>query len=299
MGESVAEATLIKWLKEEGDNIEVDDVIVEIATDKVDTDVPSEFSGVLIEKCFAENDVIQVGDIIAVIQTNLEDQNTEEDLIEKRNKPKKTVLDSIISNDETITETPPTYNLPEPQTKFERIDSLIENKTINELTPSNSNNTSVLPNNNDFYSPLVKSIAKAENLTDEELKLIKGTGKDNRVTKKDLLVYLNNRNHSPSVTSDKVNQIDFIRSSLTNENGDQIIEMSRMAKLTADHMIMSKQTSAHVQSFIEADLTNIWEWREKHKHTFYNERYDNQLYHPKYAFCLLFCHKRYFDTFRL
>ncbi len=268
MGESVAEATLIKWLKEEGDNIEVDDVIVEIATDKVDTDVPSEFSGVLIEKCFAENDVIQVGDIIAVIQTNLEDQNTEEDLIEKRNKPKKTVLDSIISNDETITETPPTYNLPEPQTKFESFDSLIENKTINELTPSNSNNTSVLPNNNDFYSPLVKSIAKAENLTDEELKLIKGTGKDNRVTKKDLLVYLNNRNHSPSVTSDKVNQIDFIRSSLTNENGDQIIEMSRMAKLTADHMIMSKQTSAHVQSFIEADLTNIWEWREKHKYTF-------------------------------
>jgi 2-oxoglutarate dehydrogenase E2 component (dihydrolipoamide succinyltransferase) len=81
MGESVAEATLIKWLKEEGDNIEIDDVIVEIATDKVDTDVPSEFSGVLIEKCFAENDVIQVGEVIAVIQTNLEDQNTEEDFI--------------------------------------------------------------------------------------------------------------------------------------------------------------------------------------------------------------------------
>ena len=268
MGESVAEATLIKWLKEEGDNIEIDDVIVEIATDKVDTDVPSEFSGVLIERCFAENDVIQVGEVIAVIQTNLEDQNTEEDSIEKSNKPKKTVQDSIISNDETITETPPTYNLPEPQTKLESFNSLNENKTINELTPSNSNNTSIPTNNNDFYSPLVKSIAKAENLTDEELKLIKGTGKDNRVTKKDLLVYLNNRNHSPSVTSDKVNQIDFIRSSLTNENGDQIIEMSRMAKLTADHMIMSKQTSAHVQSFIEADLTNIWEWREKHKHTF-------------------------------
>ena len=268
MGESVAEATLIKWLKEEGDNIEIDDVIVEIATDKVDTDVPSEFSGVLIEKCFAENDVIQVGEVIAVIQTNLEDQNTEEDFIEKRNKPKKTVQDSIISNDETISETPPTYGLPEPQTKFESFDSLIENKTINELTSSNSDNTSILPNNNDFYSPLVKSIAKAENLTDDELKLIKGTGKDNRVTKKDLLVYLNNRNHSLSVISDEVNQIDFIKSSLTNENGDQIIEMSRMAKLTADHMIMSKQTSAHVQSFIEADLTNIWEWREKHKHTF-------------------------------
>ena len=179
MGESVAEATLIKWLKEEGDNIEIDDVIVEIATDKVDTDVPTEFSGVLIEKCFAENDVIQVGEVIAVIQTNLEDQNTEEDFTEKKNKPKKTVQDSIISNDETIAETPPRYSLPEPQTKFESFDSLIENKTNNELTPSNSNNTSILPNNNDFYSPLVKSIAKTENLTDDELKLIKGTGKDN------------------------------------------------------------------------------------------------------------------------
>ena len=139
MGESVAEATLIKWLKEEGDKIEIDDVIVEIATDKVDTDVPSEFSGVLIERCFAENDVIQVGEVIAVIQTNLEDQNTEEDSIEKSNKPKKTVQDSIISNDETITETPPTYSLPEPQTKLESFTSLNENKTINELTPSNSN----------------------------------------------------------------------------------------------------------------------------------------------------------------
>ena len=280
MGESVAEATLIKWLKEEGDNIEIDDVIVEIATDKVDTDVPTEFSGVLIEKCFAENDVIQVGEVIAVIQTNLEDQNTEEDFIQKKNKPKKTVQDSIISNDETIAETPPTYRLPEPQTKFESFDSLIEDKTINELTPSNSNNTSILPNNNDFYSPLVKSIAKAEKLTDEELKYIKGTGKDNRVTKKDLLVYLNNRNHSPSDISDEVNQIDFIKSSLTNENGDQIIEMSRMAKLTADHMIMSKQTSAHVQSFIEADLTNIWEWREKHKHTFQSREGEKLTFTP-------------------
>ena len=280
MGESVAEATLIKWLKEEGDNIEIDDVIVEIATDKVDTDVSSEFSGVLIEKCFAENDVIQVGEVIAVIQTNLEDQNTEEDFTEKKNKLKKTVQDSITSNDETIAETPPTYSLPEPQTKFESFDSLIEDKTINELTPSNSNNTSILNNNNDFYSPLVKSIAKAEKLTDEELKNIKGTGKDNRVTKKDLLVYLNNRNHSPSDISDEVNQIDFIKSSLTNENGDQIIEMSRMAKLTADHMIMSKQTSAHVQSFIEADLTNIWEWREKHKHTFQSREGEKLTFTP-------------------
>ena len=111
MGESVAEATLIKWLKEEGDNIEIDDVIVEIATDKVDTDVPSEFSGVLIEKCFTENDIIQVGEVIAVIETNLEDQNIEEDLMEKKNKPKKTVQNSLISNEETIAETPPTYSL--------------------------------------------------------------------------------------------------------------------------------------------------------------------------------------------
>jgi len=268
MGESVAEATLIKWLKEEGDNIEIDDVIVEIATDKVDTDVPSEFSGVLIEKCFSENDIIQVGEVIAVIQTNSEDQKIEEDLTQKYNKLKETIQEPIGFDDETIAQPPPTYSLPKPKAKFESFDSLIENKKINELVPSNSNNTSKPNNNNDFYSPLVKSIAKAEKLTSQELKLIKGTGKDNRVTKKDLLVYLNNRNQSPSVISDEVNQIDFLKSTLTNENGDQIIEMSRMARLTADHMIMSKQTSAHVQSFIEADLTNLWEWREKHKHTF-------------------------------
>jgi 2-oxoglutarate dehydrogenase E2 component (dihydrolipoamide succinyltransferase) len=262
MGESVAEASLIKWKKEEGDTVEIDDVIVEIATDKVDTDVPSEFSGVLIEKRFTENEVIQVGEVIAVIQTKGGESYIENETKEKKNKPKKTEEKLIKFKDETNIESPPTFTLSEPFSKFESFDSPPENKITTELITENLANDSTTEIN-EFYSPLVKSIAKAENLSNYELKLIKGTGKDNRITKKDLLVYLNNRNYSPSTVSDKVNEIGFLKPSLTNENGDQIIEMSRMAKLTASHMIMSKQTSAHVQSFIEADLTNIWEWREK------------------------------------
>ena len=267
MGESVAEASLIKWRKEEGDTVEIDDVIVEIATDKVDTDVPSEFSGVLIEKRFSENDVIQVGEVIAVIKTSGGDSDIENETKEKKNKPQKTEEKLIKLKDETNVESPPTFTLPEPLSKFESFDSPPDNKITTELITKNLANDSITEINQ-FYSPLVKNIAKAENLSNDELRLIKGTGKDNRVTKRDLLVYLNKRNYSPSNTSDKVNEIGFLKPGLTNENGDQIIEMSRMAKLTASHMIMSKQTSAHVQSFIEADLTNIWEWREKNKQTF-------------------------------
>ena len=267
MGESVAEASIIKWRKEEGDTVEIDDVIVEIATDKVDTDVPSEFSGVLIEKRFSENDVIQVGEVIAVIKTSGGDSDIENQTKEKKNKSKKTEEKLIKIKDETNVESPPTFTLPEPLSKFESFDSPPDNKITTELITknlANDSNTEI----NQFYSPLVKNIAKAENLSNDELRLIKGSGKDNRVTKRDLLLYLNKRNYSPSNISDKVNEIGFLKPGLTNENGDQIIEMSRMAKLTASHMIMSKQTSAHVQSFIEADLTNIWEWREKNKQTF-------------------------------
>jgi 2-oxoglutarate dehydrogenase E2 component (dihydrolipoamide succinyltransferase) len=267
MGESVAEASLIKWRKEEGDTVEIDDVIVEIATDKVDTDVPSEFSGVLIEKRFSENDVIQVGEVIAVIKTSGGDSDHENETKEKKNKRSKTEEKLIKIKEETSVESPPTFTLSEPSSKFEIFDSSPDNKITTELITKNLTNDSITEIN-EFYSPLVKNIAKAENLSNDELRLIKGTGKDNRVTKRDLLVYLNKRNYSPSNISDKVNEIGFLKPSLTNENGDQIIEMSRMAKLTASHMIMSKQTSAHVQSFIEADLTNIWEWREKNKQTF-------------------------------
>ena len=265
MGESVAEATLIKWLKEEGDTIEIDDVIVEIATDKVDTDVPSEFKGILIEKCFAENDVIQVGEVIAVIETENDNSQLYNNYKEKKIEENEAGEDSNVEDGKDNIAKPPTFNLPEPLPKFEIYDSASDNNPATEQTIDKPADDTISSNNNAFYSPLVKSIAKAENLSDKELKLIKGTGKNNRLTKRDLLAFLNDRNHSKKIVSEDESNFASSKYGLKNGNGDQIIEMSRMAKLTADHMIMSKQTSAHVQSFIEADVTNIWEWREKNK----------------------------------
>ena len=267
MGESVMEATLTKWLKEVGEPVEMDDIVVEIATDKVDSDVPSEVKGILIEKKFIENDVVQVGEVIAVIQTDgdqIDDQASDEG--------------NESSQEEEKIEVPlpqaKTFSLPDPLPEFETISKSLDNART--LVSSESQNIS-----NEFLSPLVKSIVKAEGLDQEELKLIRGSGKNNRITKKDILTYLSQRRNSFTSAEDKYSTLSSRSSPLISStktttgsdtilkgDGDQIIEMTRMAKLTADHMIRSKQTSAHVQSFIEADMTNLWDWREKVKNEF-------------------------------
>ncbi len=264
MGESVVEATLTKWLKEEGESIEVDDIVVEIATDKVDSDVPSEVSGVLIEKKFAENEVVQVGEVMAVIQTE-DDETDVESALEVE--PPKEKTEVSIPKAKTL-------SLPDPLPEFESVSKTVEDAKAM-VSPQTSGD------NSEFLSPLVKSIVKAEGLSKVELKRIKGSGKDNRITKKDILAYLALRGSSPLSATEKqmlldpspaapVSPIKTVAESsiILKSDGDQIIEMTRMAKLTADHMIRSKQTSAHVQSFIEADLTNLWDWREKVKNEF-------------------------------
>ena len=264
MGESVVEATLTKWLKEEGESIEVDDIVVEIATDKVDSDVPSEVSGVLIEKKFAENEVIQVGEVMAVIQTEGDETDVESAL---EVEPPKEKIEVSIPKTKTL-------SLPDPLPEFESVSKTVEDAKAM-VSPQTSGN------NSEFLSPLVKSIVKAEGLSQEELKRIKGSGKDNRITKKDILAYLAQSGSSPLSATEKqmlvdpspaaaVSLIKTVAESgiIFKSDGDQIIEMTRMAKLTADHMIRSKQTSAHVQSFIEADLTNLSDWREKVKNEF-------------------------------
>ena len=267
MGESVLEATLTKWLKEVGESVDMDDIVVEIATDKVDSDVPSEVKGILIEKKFIENDVVQVGEVIAVIQTDgdqIDDQASDEG--------------NESSKEEEKIEVPlpqaKTFSLPDPLPEFETISKSLDNART--MVSSESQNIS-----NEFLSPLVKSIVKAEGLDQEELKLIRGSGKNNRITKKDILAYLSQRRNSFTSAKDKYSTLSSRSSPLISStktttgsdtilkgDGDQIIEMTRMAKLTADHMIRSKQTSAHVQSFIEADMTNLWDWREKVKNEF-------------------------------
>ena len=263
MGESVVEATLTKWLKEEGESIEVDDIVVEIATDKVDSDVPSEVSGVLIEKKFAENEVVQVGEVMAVIQTEGDETDVESAL---EVEPPKEKIEVSIPKAKTL-------SLPDPLPEFESVSKTVEDAKAM-VSPQTSGD------NSEFLSPLVKSIVKAEGLSQEELKRIKGSGKDNRITKKDILAYVAQRGSSPSasekqmivdpIPDNAVSPIKTVAESgiISKSDGDQFLEMTRMAKLTADHMIRSKQTSAHVQSFIEADLTNLWDWREKVKNEF-------------------------------
>ena len=235
MGESIAEATLVKWLKEEGDQIEIDESIVEIATDKVDSDIPSEVKGVLKEKKFSENDIIKVGEIIGVIETENNDIiEVEEEIVD--------ISKNKIKEEELIVDIP------------------FLKSELDLKAPIEENITDQFKNNADkkFLSPLVKNIIKKENINLEELQKITGTGKNGRVTKKDILSHLDARK---SVSSQDIN----IHNDVVLGTQDKIIEMSRMTKLTAANMISSKQTSAHVQSFVEADVTDLWNWREKVK----------------------------------
>lgn len=231
MGESIIEATILRWAKNIGDLIEIDDTLVEIATDKVDTDVPSPVKGKLINILFNENDVVPVGQTIAIIATEMDaDEKTY-------------ISQDVITNESPVNHTE-TYS--------------------NDYQSTNSV-TSIAPTvkSNRFYSPLVKNMALKENISYEQLDTITGTGMQGRVTKNDLLEYLESRKNAGSVKS-KAPEKMVSRTSGENE----IIEMDRMRKLIADHMVMSKRTSAHVTSFAEADVTEIVLWREKIKKPF-------------------------------
>lgn len=263
MGESVAEATLTKWLKEVGDSIDIDEAVVEIATDKVDSDVPSELSGVLIEKKFSENDVVQVGEVFAVIQTESEGDG-EDDAVET---PEETTeIEEQIEQEKE--------NIPLHETEVIS-ESIVAAKTA--IAPIITDESSR------FYSPLVKNIASQEGISLEELEKIKGTGQGERVTKYDMISYLKSRGQK---TNPVVQQKG---TPAVNKMGgqDQVIEMSRMAKLTAAHMINSKQTSAHVQSFVETDVTALWNWREKVKNAFFERENEKLTFTPLFITVLI------------
>ena len=238
MGESVAEATLTAWLKDIGDTIDFDEAIVEIATDKVDSEVPSEKKGILIEKCFEINDIIKVGETIAIIETD-DDESEKTNTIQSVN---------IKENDNNLT--------------IEKNISKDTNENIIEDTPIEIPSFTK-PKNVGFLSPLVRKIIKSENITDDELVNIPRSGKNNRITKNDILSYLNNRNK----TSLLKKPVDVNTSNII-DGDDQIIEMSKMGKLISQHMTDSIKVSAHVQSFIEADVTNIVNWRNRLKKSF-------------------------------
>lgn len=248
MGESVAEATITSWLKEVGDTIEMDEAIVEIATDKVDSEVPSEVEGVLVERYFEVDDVVGVGEVIAVIETNGE-------------APVEVTSASSSEKEE----------LKELETEIPSVSSVkIESRKVADAISDLSSPSGK------FYSPLVKNIAKTEGISLEELESIKGTGKDQRVTKNDILDYIESGRSSGSSKSVAKTVSEPVRIKpeadaplpVTGQTGDEIIEMSRMGKLISKHMTDSLRTSAHVQSFVEVDVTNVVKWREKVKDAF-------------------------------
>ncbi len=257
MGESIAEATLTSWLKNVGDKVDIDEPIVEIATDKVDSDVPSEYKGVLVKRNFEVDQIIKVGEVIAEIETDDIDDGKLED-----NKPKDKVHNS---KKETI----------EVKEIEENIDKTIKSLEIPQKDQKESSKKKR------FYSPLVKSIAKKENISNEQLDSIKGSGKEGRVTKADILNYLKGGDNT------SVDLKSNIEGSDINELGDQIIEMDRMSKIIFDHMSESKKISAHVQSFVEADVTSLWDWREKNKLIFLNNENEKLTFTPLFIFSVI------------
>ncbi len=243
MGESVDEATITGWLKNEGDVINEDDLIVEIATDKVDSEVPSEFSGTLLKKLCDVNDIVKVGDPIAIIETDsLGSSIKKQESLNKNDSLKK--VETII-NDDT-----------KPIDFVKTGDKLIEKNISNESSR--------------IYSPLVKNISKKEGISINELDNIKGSGKNGRITKNDLLNYISSTSNLEKKSENQFN----------NQLSDEIVEMSRMEKLISDHMLDSKDKSAHVQAFIEADITNLWNWREKNKNIFFNRENEKITFTP-------------------
>jgi 2-oxoglutarate dehydrogenase E2 component (dihydrolipoamide succinyltransferase) len=241
MGESVAEATITNWLKNVGDTIAMDEAVLEIATDKVDSEVPSEVSGVLVEQLFGKDDVVQVGQTIAIIET-----------------------------EGGSVEAPKTADVAAPIVAevAKTVEAAKESVAPADFSGSDK-----------FFSPLVKNIAKEEGVSVAELERISGSGKDGRVTKEDILKFVENRKlgagSQPAQTITPVTQptTPSVQPAaqavpVSVNGGDEIVEMDRMRKLISGYMVASVQTSAHVQSFIEVDVTNIVKWRDKVKTAF-------------------------------
>lgn len=259
MGESIMEATILRWVKNVGDTVEADETILEIATDKVDSEVPSPVSGTISEIKFQENDVVPIGKVIAVIATEGESaEPMPTPSIEKAPANGAQTNGNGQSHKREVPVLQPEYA---------------------EIGESES-----FSGSQRFYSPLVKNIAKEENISPAELEQIEGSGMHGRVTKKDILSYLENRtpeqksevsNQKSEVSNLQTSNLQTSKPSTNIGDNVEIIEMDRMRRLIADHMVMSKHTSPHVTSFVEVDVTNLVQWRERVKDEFqkrYNEK---------------------------
>jgi 2-oxoglutarate dehydrogenase E2 component (dihydrolipoamide succinyltransferase) len=249
MGESVAEATIIKWLKNEGDRVEADESVLEIATDKVDSEVPSTAAGILVKRLFNEGDVVQVGSVIAIISDGSGDAP-----VTSTPAPAAATVVSAPSTPAPVAATPVAATAPAP----------------------------VVSGEGRFYSPLVRTIASEEKISQAELDSIPGTGAEGRVTKKDVMLYLERRKSAPQQTTapapapqpasepskPAAAEPAKVAPAISVSGDSEIVEMDRMRKLISEHMVMSKRTSPHVTSYVEADVTNLVMWRNKVKGQF-------------------------------
>ncbi len=293
MGESIMEATILNWVKNVGDKIEEDETILEIATDKVDSEIPSPVDGVLVEILHQVNDVVPVGQVIAILET---EGAVAETPAVAQSAPAPAAAPTPVEA------TPAVAPVATPQPEVAAAPAAVKESVPYVPSPAASNGAKIPTNNNGkFYSPLVRSISKAENVSLAELESINGSGKGGRVTKKDLLNYISNRNNgggmpaaaapavvaavstpaaqpapaaTPSAPVQKAAPV--ANTEVSTSGGHEIIEMDRMRKLIADHMVMSKKTSPHVTSFVEADVTNLVNWRNSVKGEF-KEKYGEKI----------------------
>lgn len=275
LGESIMEATILKWHKNPGDAVKMDETVLDIATDKVDSEVPSTAEGTLTEVLFNVNDVVPIGTVIAHIKTGAAETVTP-----------------------VITPVQPKTETHQPQ--IETVAEVVSTHATTQRPSSNGNGSR-------FYSPLVLNIAASEGISMSELENIPGTGNEGRVTKKDILQFVSNRkqgkttSYEPRVTSQQETPVFNESSSLTTQNSQlvtysgnvEIIEMDRMRKLIADHMVRSKHTSPHVTSFTEADVTNVVMWRDKVKKDFEKREGTKLTFTPLFIEAIVKCIKKF------
>jgi len=248
MGESIMEATILSWLKKPGDKIEQDESVLEVATDKVDTEVPSTHAGVLKEILAKDGEVVKVGSAIAVIATDGDDAKPAD-------KPAAKV------------ESKPAAK-PEPA----------EPVMATQSNGAGHASAADFKSSSRFYSPLVKNIAKEENIPVAELETVPGTGSEGRVTKKDILAYLQQRKSGQTIAPALASSKPMVPASIN--AGDEIIQMDRMRKMISERMVDSKRTSPHVTSFVEADVTNVVVWRNKFKNEFQKQEGQSLTFTP-------------------
>jgi 2-oxoglutarate dehydrogenase E2 component (dihydrolipoamide succinyltransferase) len=277
MGESIMEATILKWHKQPGDHVKMDETVLEIATDKVDTEVPSTTEGIIEQLLYNVNDVVPVGSVIAKIKTEAEE--------------------AISHKPQATSHRPQEIRQQDPEYREEEAEAVSNSSITSNFKPQTSSS------NGRFYSPLVLNIAASEGVSMTELETIPGTGNEGRVTKKDILQYVSGRKVSGKQRSNRedvmvvpVNRIEQSsdQQPITSYSGNvEIIEMDRMRKLIAEHMVRSKHTSAHVTSFTEADVTNIVMWREKVKKEFEKREGTKITFTPLFIETVVHCIKKF------